>query len=137
MMEEFRIKRIKLHTNSKIIIWHQWRLYKRRKAIKAEKKRKKEEALKAKKKGKYGGYTRKTNPSPTPGATNSNTVSPQKPAASSSLNATPSKPDLAQTATGQKLPALNQTIDSDISRANLSATNNSAVKEGDEGIFDL
>ena len=92
--------------------------------------------MKAKKKGKYGGYTRKTNPSPTPGTTaNSNTVSPQKPAASSSFNATPSKP--AETATGLKLPALNQTIDSDISRANLSATNNSAVKEGDEGIFDL
>ena len=59
MMVYFRKLRIKLHTNSKIIIWHQWRLYLRRKAKKAEKKRKAAEA-KAKKKGKYGGGARKS-----------------------------------------------------------------------------
>jgi hypothetical protein len=41
MMAEFRVMREKLHTNCKIVIWHKWRLYKRRKAIKAEKKKKK------------------------------------------------------------------------------------------------
>lgn len=41
MMAEFRVMRLKLHTNSVIIISHQWRLYQRRKAIKAEKKKKK------------------------------------------------------------------------------------------------
>lgn len=119
MMSEFKVMREKLHTNSKIVIWHQWRLFKRRKAIKAEKKKKKAEALNAKKKGKYGGYTRKTNASPAPVA--NATATPQK--ASSSLNQTPSKPELSQTlAAGNKLPALNLSIDSDISRANLSAT---------------
>jgi hypothetical protein len=54
MMAHFRVIRIALHTNSQIIIRHQWRLYKRRKAIKAEKKKKKDEALKAKKGKKFG-----------------------------------------------------------------------------------
>jgi hypothetical protein len=54
MMVYFRKLRIELHTNSKIIIWHAWRLYKRRKAAKAEKKKKAAEA-KAKKQGKFGG----------------------------------------------------------------------------------
>jgi hypothetical protein len=54
MMVHFKKLKLKLHTNSKIVIWHQWRLYKRRKAAKAEKKKKALEA-KSKKKGKYGG----------------------------------------------------------------------------------
>ena len=49
MMVHFRALRKKLHINSVIIISHQWRLYARRKAIKAEKKKKKAEALKSKK----------------------------------------------------------------------------------------
>jgi pSer/pThr/pTyr-binding forkhead associated (FHA) protein len=57
MMVHFRALRKKLHINSVIIIGHQWRLYARRKAIKAEKKKKKAEALKLKSKKKPGRRT--------------------------------------------------------------------------------
>jgi len=58
MTKHFKAIKFKLHTNSQIIIRHAWRLYKRRKAIKAEKKKQRELAAKAKKRGKYGGVTR-------------------------------------------------------------------------------
>lgn len=54
MKQHFKKLRIQLYINSKIIIWHQWRLYKRRKAAHEEKRRKALEAKEKKKPKKFG-----------------------------------------------------------------------------------
>lgn len=93
-MKHFKELRIKLHTNSKIIIWYAWRRYKKRKAAKAEKKRKAAEA-KAKKKGKFGGTRRSVAP-PAPSTVSSSpdkkqtSVVPQNKALAISPGASPS-----------------------------------------------